>query len=651
MIVQEELKILSIEDSEEDSHLLEITLRKGFERPFEFLRASSLAEGTKLFREYKVDLVFVDLDLPDAKGFETLTQLHSICPHTPVLVLTGSDDSELLRKSLELGAQDYLVKGVLPPQAIARCVTSSLIRKGTERSLVERSENKSIFLANMSHEIRTPLNSILGMTSLLEEKGHSEEERLKFIKVLSRSSQSLFSLINDILDISKIEAGHLEFESVKLNLPLLISSTLELLKIKAESKGISLDVIIDKNVPTYIKSDPTRLRQVLLNLLSNAVKFTEKGGVTVEARFFPKKGLAMKVRDTGEGICKDSLPKIFNQYVQDASSGEKRFQGTGLGLSLSKELVEKMGGRIRARSEKGKGAEFSFILPVKEDLTQSETIKKTSSPKLSSLKILVAEDIEDNQFLIEVFLKDTPVEIDFVNNGKKAFDRYKTSIQKEDHQRYDLIFMDINMPVMNGYEATKKIRNLEKKLLLPTVPVVALSANAFEKDRDRARKAGCSFYLAKPIQRRQLIQAIDTFSDHLEIREKELPSKEKPPTQNEIPIIDLEFLGQYKELDQPGMPKVLTEIIDRFFQSYGGRFSKVQKAIQSCSAKMLYSEAHGLKNTCENVGAKRLASLCLELEKLGETDSLEGASDILEEVKKEFELAKPLLKEVLKTAA
>ncbi|UII21790.1 PAS domain-containing sensor histidine kinase [Fulvivirga ligni] len=362
------------------------------------------------------------------------------------------------------------------------------------------SKEKDKFLANMSHEIRTPMNAIIGMAQLLSDTRLTKQQQ-KYVETINSASDNLLSLINDILDFSKIEAGMITFENKEFDINKLAAEVLEITAFKCEGEQIQLNKNISEHLPAIIKGDKYRLNQILLNLLSNAVKFTSHGNISLtlnlEKETDQQVFVNFKVKDTGIGIPDDKLETIFHNFTQASSETTRKYGGTGLGLSIVKSLVELQGGNIEVRSKEGLGSEFIFTIPY--DKAQPHNNKTTREPKPTSQKaqvegkkILVVEDNELNQFLIKSLLLKQKAEVHIANDGQKAVERLKI-------ETFDLVLMDIQMPNMDGYEATKQIRaGIESDITI--LPIVAMTAHALVGEKEKCLAAGMNDYITKPIK-------------------------------------------------------------------------------------------------------------------------------------------------------
>ena len=370
------------------------------------------------------------------------------------------------------------------------------------------SRTKSDFLASMSHEIRTPMNAIMGIADLLA-KTKLTAEQDRFVQIFRRSGDNLLNLINDILDLSKVEASQLDLERTGFSLSDHLEKVFEMVEPRAQEKGLSLTCEIAPSVSNELVGDPMRLRQVLMNLLGNAIKFTETGSVTLkverQADGAIPAALQFTVTDTGIGIPAQKLPLIFERFTQADSSTTRRFGGSGLGLTISKRLVELMGGRIWVTSEEGQGSTFAFSVPFEiwsaADSLEAAPVGAHPTAPLPPLRILMAEDSPDNCAIAMAYLQDTPYRIEVAVNGAIACQMFMAG-------HYDLVLMDRQMPVMDGLTATRTIRAWEASHGRAPTPIIAVTASALKGDRETCLAAGCTAYLSKPIKQDVLLQAI-----------------------------------------------------------------------------------------------------------------------------------------------
>lgn len=379
-----------------------------------------------------------------------------------------------------------------------------------QKQRAEQSEKyKEQFLANMSHEIRTPMHAISGMVKILQRNDHPSTQDL-YLDAMKTSSDNLVVILNDVLDLSKIEAGKLDIESIPMSPAAVIENVIQVLKFKAEEKGLKLDYQVDEAVPDLVMGDPTRLNQILLNLAGNAIKFTEKGSVDISLKKENNK-LKFCIRDTGIGIPEEKAETIFGAFEQAKGSTARNYGGTGLGLSISKQLTELQNGRIWVESEEGKGSSFYVELPIIAaalDATGQDLITKeqlnTMASSLKGIRVLLAEDNPFNQMIaqddLSFFVED--IVIDVAENGTMALEKFKTG-------NYDLILMDVQMPEMNGFEATQAIREFERTENKETpIPVIAMTASLLKTEIDNCYHAGMNNYIPKPYKPEELIVPI-----------------------------------------------------------------------------------------------------------------------------------------------
>jgi len=409
-------------------------------------------------------------------------------------------------------ARGALLGGVVVFRDITVAKQTEEALQNAKRTAEAANWSKTEFLANMSHEIRTPLSSILGFTELLRRGIGSPTDQAIYLKTISSSGRHLSALIDDILDLSKIEAGRMEFERVRCSPHEIITEVLSILRVRAQEKGLSLECRWTCGVPETICTDPARLRQLLMNLVGNAIKFTEHGGVTLLATVVPNSPeprFLIEVRDSGIGIPWDRVESIFEPFAQADNSITRRFGGTGLGLAISRYIARGLGGDITVQSEVDRGSVFRITLetgpmqdlrllekPPTEALNPPQGERLGGAAQLTSARVLLVEDGETNRQLIRLVLEEAGVDVICAENGLEG-------LELAARQPFDLILMDMQMPVMDGYTATRRLRDRGCRL-----PIIALTAHAMRGDREKCLAAGCSGYLSKPIDIDELLRTV-----------------------------------------------------------------------------------------------------------------------------------------------
>lgn len=492
-------------------------------------------------------------------------------------------------------------------------------RKRYELELIKAREDaiaseqvKAAFLTNMSHEIRTPMNAIIGMANMLIDS-QIESREYEYAKTIKHSADALMELINDILDFSKIETGKMELENISFNITPLIEQTVEMFQQAAKKNNTKLTLVSDKSIPKIVTGDPFRLRQIFINLISNAIKFTSNGDVTVRVQSSAQNPfeLNFNVEDSGIGISPDSLEKIFHAFSQGDNSMTRKYGGTGLGLSITKQIVQLMNGSITVKSELGKGSMFNVTVNLNEPkLDESETLRLSESPKnkinkiqtTKSVRILIAEDNLINQKVYLGLLHDSKYHVDIVDNGKIAVASARKS-------KYDLILMDCQMPEMDGYEATIKIRKNEKSSGVRT-PIIAVTANTMANEKERCLSVGMDDHISKPISGSRLIELI----------QKWLPTSQPK-------LLDDQILKELEQMGQESQSNLLADVIAIFLKEGPAKIVSIRKLISENNLEMAGKQAHHFKSSCNGVGALTLANLCQEIEincKNGKSDPLNG---------------------------
>ncbi len=514
------VKLLIIDDDEDD-FLLVKDLLEDISQTCMLDWASTYEEGQRLLAEDRHDLCLMDYKLGARDGIELLKFSHEVGFSGPVILLTGMHQVEVDRQALRAGAVDYLVKSKLSAEQLARSIRYALARREVERERVERlkaeSENrlKSEFLAHLSHELRTPLSAILGFTELLLNK-NNDAESSAHLRIVHRNGKHLLGLLNDILDLSKIEAGKLELEKQPVALSAFLTDIYFLMQGAAADKNLQLHIEAPSPLPVTIYTDSMRLRQILLNLMGNAIKFTREGYVLLRIDWVDednKKKLRFCVKDTGVGICDETLNVVFEPFVQSKNAQVHPRAGTGLGLTISKQLVERLGGHIRVASEVGVGSEFSFTVELDEfACVETEMLRLNfdtaveNSVKIPHFdgRVLVVDDLRDIRTLIGHFVELTGAEVVYASDGADAV----RIVNAESFlgRPFDLVLMDIHMPVMDGHQAAQQLRYEGY-----TLPLVALTAAHMKGDMDRCFDSGFTAYLGKPLDQSRLYNCLARF--------------------------------------------------------------------------------------------------------------------------------------------
>jgi signal transduction histidine kinase/CheY-like chemotaxis protein/uncharacterized protein YihD (DUF1040 family) len=462
----------------------------------------------------------------------------------------------------------------------------------SEKKVKEAAELKERFMANMSHEIRTPMNAILGFTNLLQRKSIDSESK-EYVQTIQRSGENLLTIINDILDLSKIEAGMMRIESAPFSIRGLVHSIETMFKGKAAEKQIRLLVFVDESLPDTLEGDATRLTQILVNLIGNALKFTSKGNIEIKVtdegntENIVKTGIA--ITDTGIGIEKEKLQKVFERFQQAEDAVTRKYGGTGLGLSIVNDLVLLQNGSITVESEPGKGTSFKIIIPY--TIAEDEVEKKqrimhdaTLPSAFENITVLVAEDNEINQSLIRHLFKEWQLRFDLVTNGREAVEMLQS-------KKYSLILMDIQMPEMDGYTATQEIRNLLKS----DTPIIAMTAHALAGEREKCLSYGMNEYISKPIREEQLHKLITQFAQ-IEIYSaaRNIALFEK----GEYEYINLQYM---KEISSGNVDYEKT-VTEQFIEAIPQDLLAIEKAWQDKHISELRQLAHNMKTTISVMG-------------------------------------------------
>ena len=507
-------------------------------------------------------------------------------------------------------------------------VINTLSNDNKKRKLIqlelERAKNaaeqankaKSQLIANISHEIRTPLGAIQGYTDLLERFSFSKEEKRKTIKSIKRNTFHLLNIIRDLLDLSKIEAGLLEFEEIDFHLLETIQDTVETVKLYSQKPDIIIEIDLLTPVPETVTSDQAKFRQILTNLISNAVKFSNEGGIKLSLSF-DDQVVVIKVIDKGIGMTNEQAMRIFRPFVQGDTSIARKFGGTGLGLALSKTFAQKLGGELHLTETKLKqGSTFTFTFTPKLgenpvfinslkglSLDENETIQDRKYPDLLGRKILVVEDCKDNQIIYTKFLEDAGAQVSIANSGAEAIEKASSGIT------IDFIIMDIQMPELDGYEATRMLRSQGVK-----IPILALTAHAMKGERERCLEAGCDDYITKPIDSESLIESIAVLG-----KAENVENGENKP----------EPLHSKMHADPRVKP-----LLSGFLTGINGRIKDMRAATAEGNHKLIAILSHQLKGTALNYGYPTISEAAAEIEIMAHLESEDNKREVLSVLEK-----------------
>lgn len=589
---------------------------------YQVLTAGNAEEALQLIETQVPDIILLDVMMPGMDGFSLCRKLKRDDKYAdiPLIFITSLSQQEDIVEGFNAGGNDYIVKPFNRQELLAR-VRNHLhlydMLQENKRLIAlseDASRSKTEFLASMSHEIRTPLNSIIGMAEVLNDTKLTEEQR-DFVRIFRTAGESLLAIINDILDLSKIEAGQTESETIDFHLSSLLNSVASILSVRATERNVKISIDTHPNVPAGLRGDPTRLRQILINLVGNGVKFTENGNVDISVKKDSDTQLLFSVKDNGIGIPIEKQQLIFESFTQADSMTTRKYGGTGLGLTICQKLTQILGGDIGLKSLPGEGSTFFFTYPLHATLTDTtpnseDTEPATQCELLKDAHILLVDDNEDNRNLLCLYLRNTPFTLKTAVNGRDAVEMFKKT-------SFDIVFMDLEMPIMDGYEATRQFRKWEKTANLVATPIVALTAHAFVRFKNKCMAAGCSDYLTKPVRRNTLIHCI---SKHLQMNAV-LAEK----VHDEPPVAD--------DPAQVTLNHKIQKLIPRFLSNKREDAKQLLHSLTTEDFDMLNQQAHTIKGTSWMYGFKYLGDTCLELEQAANARDSKLAHDLIEQIR------------------
>lgn len=511
---------------------------------------------------------------------------------------------------------------------LATKIAEEAKRKAERATLIAEDavKSKQQFLSNMSHEIRTPMNAIIGFTKVVLKTELSEKQE-EYLEAIKTSGDALIVLINDILDLAKVDAGKMTFEETPFKLASSLLAMLHLFEPKIEEKNLTLIKEYDKNIPRVLIGDPVRLHQIILNLVSNAVKFTSTGKITVKVQLQKqeegKVQIEFSISDTGVGISKNKIEHIFENFQQATSGTSRLYGGTGLGLAIVKQLVEAQGGSIRVSSELGEGSVFSFTLSFQTTTREAELNEgiEEQTSEIKNLNVLVVEDILLNQLLMKTLLDDFGFKRDIAANGRIAIEKLETNT-------YDVILMDLQMPIMNGFETTEYIRTIMKS----DIPIIALTADVTTVDLAKCKAVGMNDYLAKPIDDRLLYAKLVSLVKQPVAQKNDEADKENDKQRSLPKCIELSYLNRLTKSN----PVLMMEMISAYLDQTPVLISALKKGMEEHDWDLLYASAHkmvpsfammGMNNRFEDI-AKEVQNYALSRKNTSTTEPLlNGASE------------------------
>ncbi len=620
---------------------------------FEYIVASDGIDGIEAATNKSPDLILLDFMMPGMNGLVVCEKLKKIeaTKDIPIIMITASLDTEILVHAFKKGVVDYITKPIQPLELQSRINTHLLLRKEIkariqiESELKKQKDNlqflvkeqverleialekeeqshaiKDEFLSNINHEIRTPMNSILGLGQVLQNSNLNQKQQ-RHIDLVVNSTKKLLLLLNSMLDFSKLEKGCMEINNNKFSLKDAINEVYSLKKFDIEN-NVSFFINYSDNIKKFYLGDSKRIQQILINLLDNAIKFTNQGKITLDviSENIDKNNdyIYISVSDTGIGLDSQKIDFIFKSFTQLDSSSTRKYDGTGLGLAISQELAKLMEGTISVSSEKGKGAKFTLKVKMEfvdsmhlDKLLKNDNLEKHQNKhKISTnkIKILVVDDSDANRYISEIILQSLGGETDFAQNGKEA-------VEMANIKKYDIIFMDCMMPILNGFDASKQIRNNEDSNNLNNVPIIALTGKSSIEDIEKSFIYGMNEHLVKPISKEAFHTILMKYCDtskvfKLEGNNKNIPKEKTKKTSEQDVSLDAKQLQQMIDLERSSGKK----LIEVFLQDIDKEIELLENALNIKNTKSIELHAHSIKGMIANLGGVSLSKLALEIQ-------------------------------------
>ncbi len=629
-------RILVVDDEKIVNLDIQVTLKRlGYEIAGEAVTGEEALEKAW---NLKPDLVLMDIklrgDMDGIEAAESIVRNNDV----PVVFLTAYSDEQTLNRAKLSGPFGYLLKPFEERDlhsAIEVAIYKHHMEQELRRAIKDAeaaNEAKSSFLATVSHELRTPMNGILGLTDILLSSDMNDEQR-DYLGLIKESASSLLRVLNDLLDYAKIEARILELREGRFNLAKSVESTIQAHRGLAERKGLVLDCDIDPEVPQVLKGDSGRLSQVLNNLISNSIKFTDSGGVAVQVttdensskKVLPQNNVRLEfsVMDTGVGIPTAKAEKIFDSFTQVENYMTRNQGGVGLGLSISHRLVSMLGGSMWMETEQEEGSTFHFTAEFELGRDEKPAPETGASKKITKFskkrRILLADDNMITRRVVETFLTKMGCELQIVENGVEA-------LEQLENNDFDLVIMDVQMPVMDGFEATRIIRSGERANINPQIPVLALTAHAMKGDRERCLDVGMSGYLAKPVSAGSLMSGIMSV-----LGEDKNPVSDGGESEGSqhAPVIDIEgVLGRFE-----GNEALVREVYTHFMKTVPGHVAKIDEYCDACDLEAVIGQAGIIRGMALDVGAEKISKTTYDIEKMVRTSDVNAVSSAISKLK------------------